>query len=153
MPPRQIGQQLVNAVNSTGLAEVVRFTETKKQVSLLYRVKDKKRWLALMEYLLKKKTCWEAHICQQYFLKGDDLAYGWNFILQPTGILKDAVVEVCSLLDVGLTEAPKERVRGQLNSFPLVGVSPRRTASIVWDPRQPGPDRGGPSHKGAHTVR
>lgn len=154
MPTNQeLGHELARAVNMTGLAEVVRVSESKKQVSLLYRVKDKKQWLALMEYILQRKTCWEAHICQQYFLRANSLVYGWNFILQASKTLREAVEEVSKLVEAGQLEVPRARAQGQLSSFPLVGASPRRTASLVWDPRQPGPAQGGPSHKGAHSIK
>lgn len=153
MANHELGDHLAQIINQTGLAEVVRVTQGKNQIALLCRVREKKRWLALMEYALQKKTCWEAHICQQYFLRGSNLVFGWNFILQSAKTLEEAVKEVGMLLAKGQQEVPRIRAQGQISSFPLVGASPRRTASLVWDPRQPGPDKGGLSHKGAHAIK
>ena len=152
MATKEHGQYLSQIINATGIAEVVRVTETKKQISVLYRVREKRPWLAIVEFLLKHKTCWEAHICQQYFLKGSSLAYGWNFILETEGDLGKAVEEIFTLIERGLTEIPKQMVRGGMDSFPLVGASPRRTAKIAFNPQAPGPGRGGPSQKGAHNI-
>jgi len=146
------GWTLAKIIEATGLVEVLRVTDGKKQVTLLHRVKDKKKWIALIGYLLAHRTCWEAHICQQYFLRGDSLVYGWNFILQPTKTLKEAVLEIGQLVEKGQHEIPKSVGQGQLDSFPLMGASPKRTMPAVFDPRQPGPERGGPSQKGAHSI-
>ena len=152
MAAKEQGQLLSQIINATGIAEVVRVTESKKQIAVLYRVKEKRSWLAVVEYLLRHKTCWEAHICQQYFLRGSSLVYGWNFILEPGDDVAKAVREIGGLVEKGMLEVPKQLARGMLGSFPLVGASPRRTAKIVFDPRAPGPGRGGPSHKGAHNI-
>lgn len=149
----EYGKGLAKIINSTGLAEVVRVNESDTQLALLYRVKDKKTWLALVEYMLNRKTCWDAHICQQYFMRGRSLVYGWNFILEPEGSMEAALTEISTLIERGMVEMPKLVGRGQINSFPLVGASSRRTAAITFDVRAPGPARGGPSQKGAHNIR
>lgn len=149
----ELGKNLAQIFNSTGLAEVVRVTGSESQIALLHRVKDKKAWLLLVEYVLKRKSCWDAHICQQYFLRGRSLVYGWNFILEPEEGMEAALMEIATLFEKGLQELPKMASRGMVNSFPLMGASPRRTANIAFDVRAPGPARGGPSQKGAHNIR
>jgi len=142
---------LTQIFNATGLAEVVRASGNDTQVSLLYRVRDKRAWLAMVEYLLRNQKGWDAHICQQYFLRGDSLVYGWNFILEAK-LPGKAVKDIAALVEKGMSEIPKQLSKGILQSFPLVGASPRRTAKIAFNPQAPGPARGGPSQKGAHNI-
>ena len=145
---------LGNAIEVTGIAEVIKISDG-GQVSAFFRVHNDKVWAKILEYVLVRKTCWEAHICKQYFMRGPKLVYGWNFIVQPHDDMESAVQEATTLLYEGAKVAPKVAgVKGQIKAFPLVGASPRRTTSkIAFDPRLPGPDRGGPSHKGAYPVK
>lgn len=149
-----IADLLGKAIESTGMAEVIRVTDG-SQVSAFFRVLNEKMWSKVLEYILVRKTCWDAHICKHYFMRGTKLVYGWNFTLQPKDDPLQVMAEVHRLLQEGARVAPKvSAVRGPLSSFPLVGASPRRTASnAVFDPRLPGPGRGGPSHRGAFSVR
>jgi hypothetical protein len=145
---------LGSAIESTGLAEVIKLSNG-GQISAFFRVLDERSWARVLEYILVRKTCWDAHICKQYFMRGPKLVYGWNFIMQPSGDADVAIQEATTLILEGAKVAPKvPTARGQIKSFPLVGASPRRTTSkTVFDPRLPGPDRGGPSHKGAYPVK
>jgi len=145
---------LAGAINKTGVAGVVRASSDAAGVKVLYRVGEKRTWLAILEYVLARADDWSAHVCQQYFMRGGKLVYGWNFILQ-SHKPEESVRRVAKLLMEGLKAAPKVLARrGSIDSFPLVGASPRRTASnLVFDPRMPGPGRGGPSHKGAYGIR
>lgn len=140
---------LARAIESTEVAEIVRASSDKGSVKLLYRVRQKQIWLGILEYVLSRAEGWSAHVCQQYFMRGGRLVYGWNFILQPP-----KAVEVASALIVQAGKVvPKTiQVAGPLDSFPLVGASNRRTSRIAFDPRLPGPDKGGPSHKGAYPM-
>jgi hypothetical protein len=147
------GQAVCVAIEASGVAEVIRCNESKEQVHVFHRVLDKVKWASILEYILTRKSCWDAHTCQQYFMRGGKLVYGWNFILQPTGELEAAVAEVTKLLVEAAKVVPKVVGSGQLTSFPLVGATPRRTSKISFDPRLPGPDKGGPSHKGAYPIR
>jgi len=109
--------------------------------------------LAILEYVLSRADGWAAHVCQQYFMRGGRLVYGWNFILSGED-LGDATGKVCRLLQEAASVAPKvRRVRGPLESFPLVGHNRSRLAGVVFDPRLPGPSQGGPSHKGAYAIK
>jgi hypothetical protein len=123
-------------------------------VKVLYRVTEKRHWLAILEYVLARADGWSAHVCQQYFMRGGRLVYGWNFILQAEQ-QEEGARKVARLLTEATKVAPKmvSGRGGSVDSFPLVGASPRRTATnLVHDPRLPGPSRGGPSHKGAYAI-
>lgn len=146
-------EEFQDAILATGVADVVRLS-TDPQISALCRVHNKRVWVTIIEYVLTRKTCWSAHICQQYFLRGGRLVYGWNFIVQPDGNTSEAIKEVVRLLMEGAKVAPRvSGFGGEISEFPLVGASPRRSSSkIAFDPRLPGPDSGGPSHKGAYPV-
>lgn len=148
MAPRE--EALSGALNSTGVVEVVRASSDEGSVKVLYRVRQKRVWLGILEYVLSRADGWSAHVCQQYFLRGGRLVYGWNFILQPA----DKTDAVAGLLRQAANVVPRTiPVSGPLESFPLMGSSSRRTAKIAFDPRLPGPDKGGPSHKGAYPMR
>jgi hypothetical protein len=140
---------LSRAVESTGVAEVVRASSDKGSIKLLYRVRQKQIWLGILEYVLSRAEGWSAHVCQQYFMRGGKLIYGWNFILQPA---KAVEVAAASIVEAGRVVPKILPVAGPLDSFPLVGTTSRRTAKIAFDPRLPGPDKGGPSHKGAYPM-
>lgn len=143
---------LKQAIEASGIAEIVRGSSDASSVKVLHRVYEKRLWLGILEFVLSRADGWSAHICQQYFMRGGRLVYGWNFILQSSDIAT-AVHHVSDLLVQAYSVVPKVISRGPLESFPLVGASPRRTAKIAFDPRLPGPDKGGPSHKGAYSVR
>ena len=141
---------LVAAINGTDVVEVVRSSSDKTSIKVLYRVGQKRVWLGILEYVLSRTEEWSAHVCQQYFMRGGQLVYGWNFILQPP----HKAHVVVDLLTQATQVVPKTMsATGPLETFPLVGSSSRRTAKIAFDPRLPGPDKGGPSHKGAYSMR
>lgn len=144
---------LARAIEASGVAEAIRHSVAGNTVKVLYRVHDKRLWLGILEYTLSRADGWSAHICQQYFMRGGKLVYGWNFILQSEGSLATDLMKVAQLLVAAAKVVPQMLPRGPLESYPLVGASPRRTAKIAFDPRLPGPDKGGPSHKGAYSIR
>ena len=142
------------ALEASGIAEVVRASADDASVKLLHRVRHKRAWLAMLEYTLSRADGWSAHTCQQYFMRGGKLVYGWNFILQPMDCaLEEAASKVAQLLVQAAKIVPRVLAMSKKDSFPLVGASHRRTARIAFDPRLPGPDKGGPSHKGAYGIK
>ena len=150
------GEALKTAINGTRVAEVLRVKETDKSIYLLFRVHHKRIFVGIMEYTILRKQGWEEHLSQRYFVKGKKLVYGWEFILRSDDLDK-ATIEVAKLLKTGtkviLTLAKKwQTADGGVNSMPLIGAGSHRTANIVFDPRLPGPDKGGPSHRGAYSV-
>ena len=145
-------QLLKRAIEASGVAEVIRCSSTDGSVKALYRVFEKRVWLGILEFTLSRAEGWSAHVCQQYFMRGGRLVYGWNFILQSEDTTA-AVQQAAQLLAQAAEVVPQVVARGPLDSYPLVGASPRRTAKIAFDPRLPGPDKGGPSHKGAYSIR
>ena len=143
-------EALSRAIESTGVVEVVRSSSDENSVKVLYRVKQKRIWLGILEYVLSRADGWSAHVCQQYFMRGGRLVYGWNFILQPLDMVDTTVGLIHQAAKVVPRAMPM--VNGPLESFPLMGASVRRTARLAFDPRLPGPDKGGPSHKGAYPM-
>jgi len=141
---------LSRAIEDTGVVEVVRSSSDDASIKVLHRVKQKRVWLGILEYVLSRAEGWNAHVCQQYFMRGGHLVYGWNFILQP----RDKASTVAHLLAQATKVVPKTMLvsSGPLESFPLVGTSRHRMSKIAFDPRLPGPDKGGPSHKGAFPM-
>jgi hypothetical protein len=143
-------ETLSRAIEGTGVVEVVRSSSDEGSVKVLYRVRQKRVWLNMLEYVLSRADGWSAHVCQQYFMRGGRLVYGWNFILQPLTAVNSAAGLLIQAAKVVPQTMPA--IVGPLDSFPLVGSSSRRTARIAFDPRLPGPDKGGPSHKGAFPM-
>lgn len=143
-------ETMSRAIEGTGVVEVIRSSSDESSVKVLYRVRQKRAWLSVLEYVLSRADGWSAHVCQQYFMRGGRLVYGWNFILQPFAAAEAAA----ELLIQAAKVVPKTMptIAGPLDSFPLVGSSSRRTSKIAFDPRLPGPDKGGPSHKGAFPM-
>jgi hypothetical protein len=148
-PESLLGQTLA----ATRVAEVLRTSAEGGSLKVLFRVTQKKIWLGILEFVLARASSWTAHVCQQYFMRSGKLVYGWNFILRPNDKVKMEVAlqEACLLLQQGARTVPQVQAE-PTDSFPLVGASPRRTARLVFDPRQPGPSGGGPSHKGAYGI-
>lgn len=147
---REPEETLIEAFTTTGVVEVVRASSDKASIKVLYRVGQKRIWLGILEYVLSRMEGWSAHVCQQYFMRGSRLVYGWNFILQPphkVQVVADLLVQATQVVPRTMS------VSGPLEAFPLMGSSRRRTAKIAFDPRLPGPDKGGPSHKGAYPMR
>jgi hypothetical protein len=149
-------EKLASAIEATGYAIVIKKTEPTGSVRLLCRVSDKKSWCALLEYVLDRKKDWTEHVCQQYFMNDGKLVYGWNFVLTAVDI--DTAVESAWRLfkaAATVTSTPKIKRKvhkGSVDEVPLVGASSTRNAKGSFDPRLPGPSRGGPSHKGAYSV-
>ena len=146
------GTLLARAIEASGTAEVVRCSVSSSSVKVLFRVFEKRLWLGILEYALSRADGWDAHVCQQYFMRGGRLVYGWNFILQSKNLVQ-AVQKAAKVLAAASEVIPRITPRGPLDSYPLVGASPGRTAKIAFDPRLPGPDKGGPSHKGAYSIK
>lgn len=145
--------KVIAAIHDTGVVEVIRDHSQEGQIHLLCRVHHKKLWVAIMEYVLVRRKLFSEHLCQQYFVRGGKLVYGWTFIMDPAQTMDEAVAEFVKFMEQAVQVVPKRVMKGQLSSFPLVGAGGYRTASIQFDPRLPGPGRGGPSHKGAYSVR
>jgi hypothetical protein len=145
--------RIAAGLQQTGLADIVRANPKPNGIALVCRVHRKEAWLGLIEYMLLNKTCWDEHICQQYFIREGRLVYCWNLIFnahEGTSIVK-MVEEILRLIQ----GAPRQRqvVSGPIMSFPLIGASPDRDRTTVFDPRLPGPGRGGPRQKGAHSIK
>jgi len=134
--------ELSEGLEKLGYVKVVKTEETDTQLRLLCRVTNKKAWCVVLERVMKSpKKNWTEHICQQYFIKGDSLVYGWNIIINsddPTSAAK----AICVLLNVPENTGVDE--------FPLRGAL--RQTGGAFDPRAPGVGRGGPSQKGAFSI-
>lgn len=140
---------LVQGVNNAG-AEVLKANADAGSIKLLCRVRNKRAWCDIIEFVLARKQNWEAHICQQYFLRGGKLVYGWNVILQAEDVAaaaknaRDLFIKATEVL----SQLSAEQDASPIESFPLVGASPNRNRPMVRDPRT-----GLPSHRGAYSIR
>lgn len=145
-------EMLASAVEAAG-AEVVKQSEDSGSIKLLCRVKYKKVWCDILEYVLVRKRGWDAHICQQYFIKSGKLVYGWNVIFQPENGMDEATKNAFQLFSQAIrvvarmSEEEKIEIGGQIESFPLIGASPSRTAPIERDPKT-----GVPIHRGGAPI-
>jgi hypothetical protein len=150
-------EEITTAINTSGVAEVVKVAEGPQQVKITHRVQAKqlKIWLAIIAHVLSRKHDWDAHICKQYFLRGGRLLYAWNFIIQWEGgqpgnkrseILKQVVV----LINRASAEVP--RVASSLDSYPLMAKEGRNEPGGPMNVRAPGPMTGGYKQRGAHKI-
>lgn len=148
-----LGDELAAALVAAG-AEIVRQNEDEQSIRLLCRVKYKRVWLDILEYVLARKQNWEVHVCQQYFMRGGKLVFGWNFIFDPIDCdLSSAVDKAVSLLTQAVRVISQmegddpAQMEGAIESFPLIGASSRRNAPIIKDPKT-----GIPIHRGGYPM-
>lgn len=139
---------LAQGVEHAG-AEVLKLGQDTGSIKLLCRVRNKRAWCDTIEYVLARKQGWDAHICQQYFLRGGRLVYGWNVILKSKSLVKAARNARNLFIDAVrvLSQLSAEQEAGPIESFPLVGFSPNRNRPLVRDSKT-----GLPVHKGAYSV-
>jgi len=130
-------------------ADVLNSSTEDASVKLLCRVKNKRFWCDVLEYVLARKQEWDAHVCQQYFISQGRLKFGWNVILQAEDIeaaarnARDLFVEGTRVM----SQLGAEQDAGPLQSFPLMGASPNRNRPMVRDPKT-----GLPVHRGAYAI-
>jgi hypothetical protein len=130
-------------------AEVLKMEEDAGSIKLLCRVKNKRFWCDVLEYVLSRRQGWEAHVCQQYFISHGRLKFGWNVIVQAEDV-GTVARQVRDLFITGtnvMSQLGVEQAAGPIQSFPLVGASPNRNRPLVRDPKT-----GLPLHRGAYTV-
>jgi len=147
--------EVVRAINATGVAEVVKVTESPTQLRITHRVAGKKLsvWLGIVSYVLSRQHGWDAHVSKQYFLKDGKLLYGWNFIAQwSESENKDAVLaQVRELLVKAKAAVPQ--IVHQLESYPLHAKGERNApGNSRMSVAAPGPMQGGVKHKGAYKL-
>ena len=143
--------EFIKAMESGGLLEVIRYSESDTQLTALFRVFNKKNWLKVVEYVLARKEGWDAHICQQYFLRGGKLVFGWNFILEAENneYYASAVAAATSLIVQGMRSVSTPAiVADDPDVVPLIGAGGYRTAKQQLDPRT-----GLPVNKGVGLTR
>ena len=150
-------EAITTAINTTGVAEVVKVSEGPQQVKITHRVQAKqlKIWLAIITHILSRKHDWDAHICKQYFLRGGRLLYAWNFIVQweagqPGNKRAVVLKQVADLLNRASAEVP--RVASSLDSYPLMAKDNRNEPGGPMNIRAPGPMSGGYKQRGAHKI-
>jgi hypothetical protein len=130
-------------------AEVLTLECDDSSIKLLCRIKNKRFWCDVLEYVLSRKQKWDAHVCQQYFISQGRLKFGWNVIIQAEDI--DAAAKSARDLFITgtdvMSQLSAEQDAGPIMSFPLKGASPNRNRPLVRDPKT-----GLPLHRGAYTV-
>jgi hypothetical protein len=92
---------MADAVERTGVIQVLSSAMYPAQVKLRLRVNNEARWLHMLTLILKEEARaeWGAHFCRQYILNEGRLVYTWNFIVQATK-LERAVQDVCRVFDL-----------------------------------------------------
>lgn len=148
-------KDVAEAINSTGVAEVIKINEGPNSLHIVHRVVPKRLrdWVAILEYVLARKQGWEDHICKRYFRQGGKIRYAWNVIAQWKH--KQDKQEVIQQLVRNFSQAAQQipKIAHQLESYPLVGAKENRNAPQgPRNPRAAGPMTGGPSQKGAHRL-
>jgi len=151
-------EDVARAMNSTGIAQVIKVEEKKGMLHISHRLLPKTKprvrdWTRVLGYVLARKNGWEEHVCKRYFLQDGKIRYVWNFIVQWKGSIKD---KVYAQLQRDFVQAAKElpRVGHQLSSYPLVGAdADRNTPEGPINPLASGPMTGGLSQKGAHITK
>lgn len=143
-------EAVVAAINKTGVAEVVRFSEGDLKLHITHRVRSKRLsiWIAILDFIFSRKHGWNVHTCKQYFRSDGRVRYAWNFIAQWEKVEdKDAVLhQVASLFLKAAKQVPK--ISYALDSYPLAGVKDgRNVPEGDFNLRA-----SGYSQKGAHKI-
>lgn len=147
-------ENVVEAINHTRVAEVVKFNANGTQIRITHRVHPKRLrvWLDVITYVLSRKQGWEAHISKQYYLRDGRLIHGWNFIAQWSSAdqAEDVMKQIVALLNQASKHS--EGLQYQLESYPLVAREGRNAPTASFNVRAPGPMSGGGRQKGAHRI-
>jgi len=147
-----MANKLEDAIGSVDCCEIV---TVKSDTHIVFRVKNKPKWCAILEYVLTRAKGWSAHVCQQYFTRSGKLVYGWCFIITPEGDLGAALDNLADLLKSGshvitrLGTAPGIGAKKEVMSVPLMGSGSHRNASL---PGKFNPKNNGPVPRGAYPV-
>jgi hypothetical protein len=139
---------LATGVERAG-AEVLNASCDAAGIKLFCRIRNKRFWCDVLEYVLARRQGWEAHVCQQYFISQGRLKFGWNVIVSAQD-LEEAARSVRDLFIAGvevMSQLGAEQAAGPLQSFPLQGFSPNRNRPLVRDPKT-----GLPLHRGAYSI-
>lgn len=144
MSTKAHSERLSRALESTGLCETVSNSFGENRVAVLCRVKgdgNEKKWVALLHRLLlaaeeesKETHAWQCHICRHYFLKGQNMVWGWNVSFQSKeiSISLDLISRILKGQSIRLVN------RNEVTEMPLHGATADR-----------GMVKGG---KGVHTI-
>lgn len=143
------------AINSTGIAEVIKITEGPTSLQIVHRVAPKQLsvWLGVVGQVLSRKQGWDDHVCKRYFYQGGKIRYAWNFIAQwKSPEQKEEILDqIIRLFKTAAVEVPQ--IYHQLDSYPLVGAKESRNTPLgPRNPRAAGPMTGGVSQRGAHKL-
>lgn len=91
MSSQAYGERLARALEATGMCEPVKVSYGEGRVAVLCRVKQEKekQWVDMLKKVLvaseeeaKEVHAWQCHFCKNYFLKGDNMVWGWNVSIQ-----------------------------------------------------------------------
>ncbi len=127
---------LLNKLHQRGGFEIVNRTASDKQARLMGRVPKPAMpgWLIIVQRLLLRadKAAWSVDISKQYFLRNDQVVFGWRLIFQGPELEK-------ALPDIEQTVLNAPRVRAFVDEQVLAGASGSRNEP-------------GPTGKGAQGV-
>ena len=91
--------KVCKAVNDLGFIEVVQVNFKSDQIGFTCRVKDEGSMLKVLFHLLTKEDGWQSHLCKKYFLRGQDMKFGWNLTFRSDDI-QDAAGRIIRVLSL-----------------------------------------------------
>lgn len=137
MSSQAYADRLSRAVESTGLAEVVKTSFGDNNISVLCRVKQGSdgEWVKIVERILlaepsqvNQPHAWASHICRRYFLKefpdGSKMVFGWNLAFQSRDIATS--LDFISRVIRGEKARIDKSEKSELDEMPLSGAGPSR---------------------------
>jgi len=101
MKTDELDELLGEAVERTGVVQVLSSACLSEQVRMRIRVTNESRWIHMITLILKEeeRAEWNAHLCRQYILHEGRLVYTWNFVIQ-SGEIERAIQDVCRVFDL-----------------------------------------------------
>lgn len=116
------------ALHKKSSFEVIEHSEADNQLRVMGRQpRDQMNtnlanWLLVVRQVLQQsaKLPWSVDVSKQYFLRGDNVIYGWRLIFQGEGIKEHYESILQTVLGAPFTS------RGELTEFPLPGAPPDR---------------------------
>lgn len=125
MSSQAFADRLARALESTGLVQPVQSSFADNRVNVLCRLQagNESKWVEVVKKILIAAEqergavhAWQTHICRNYFLKGDNLVFGWNISIQSQQM--SSTLDVLSRLIRGEPIREKAPVE-ELEEFPL----------------------------------
>jgi len=179
VPDETVADDLKAALASLPKTEVLDHGINRDRVRILMRVHEDSTWLPVLKLILREERrqsgtekSWSVHVCRQFMLRPDNdekLGFAWNFILRSSFSLREAVTDICRVIDVAKNavtfedKAPPRRpgvvpqkrkplkegvvraLKGELREYPLMARPDRNMPEVdLFAPQG--------KRKGAHLI-